>query len=222
MPTPLPIIQLPVPYGPAGLPFVFTDGDNVNDNIFSATGAEVLVAYNSDVASAGEIILVVSATSGTFTLTYGGQTTGSLAFNIAASGATSIQTALNALLSAPAGGFTVTGVVAVGGADGVYRIQGPVGAVLTALTATTTLTGNGTDVTIFPSSAGSAGTSHALVVKSAADVPFGRLEDINDTLLAGQYRVYQQFPTGGWASNGNIQVNPASAMILLAVFRVTS
>ena len=223
MPTPLPITQLPVPYGDAGLPFTWTPGDNVNENSFDATGAEVLVAYNSDIAASGEIILVVSATSGTFTLTYGSLTTGSLAFNAPASGASSVAAGLNALLSAPAGGFTVTGVVASGSEDGVYRIQGPSGVALTALTAAIgSLVGNGAGVTIFAAAAGSAGTSHNLTVKSVADSPFGRVEDIVDTLTAGQYRVYQQFPTGGWASNGVVQVNPASATILLAVFRVTS
>ena len=77
-----------------------------------------------------------SPTGGTFTLTFGGQTTSSIAFNAAAS---AVQTALNALSTAGSASITVSG-----SAGGPYTIALPTPNPLTiipALTATSSLTG---------------------------------------------------------------------------------
>lgn len=219
--TPLPITVLPGGYGDAGVVFTWTPGDNVNENSFQATGSEILMVYNSDVATAGLIVLAVNATGGTFTLTYGGFTTGTIAWNAAPSGASSVQAALVALTGAPA--FTVTGVATTSGHTGIYVIQGPVGTVLTALTSDVgSLTGGGMTADIFAGPVGGAGTSHVNIVKSVSDTPFERVQDITDTILPGQYRTYQMFPTSAWAALGAIGVQPASAMLEYVVLRVPS
>jgi hypothetical protein len=53
-----------------------------------------------------QLVTISNATSGTFTLTYSGQTTGAIAYNAAAS---AVQTAIQALSNVGAGNATVTG-----------------------------------------------------------------------------------------------------------------
>jgi hypothetical protein len=85
--------------------------------------------------------LVIGATGGTFTLSYGGQTTGTIAFNAPAAGIGSVQTALQAL-SSIAGNNMI-----VGGANGGPYTISPINTLVTAAGATNGLTVNGSGLT---------------------------------------------------------------------------
>lgn len=95
--------------------FVLEFGDAVTGPIaYNATASAVGTALAS-LASIGvgvggtneqQLVTISNATSGTFTLTYSGQTTGAIAWNAAAS---AVQTAIQALSNVGAGNATVTG-----------------------------------------------------------------------------------------------------------------
>lgn len=78
---------------------------------------------------------VYNSSSGNFTLSFGGQTTGNLAYNIAASGADSAQTALEGLSTIGSGNVAVTGPATVG----LYKVYKVVFQAALATGLTTTL-----------------------------------------------------------------------------------
>jgi hypothetical protein len=90
-------------------------GDDITGPIaYNATATAVgtaLSALASITTGSGgtneqQLVTISNATSGTFTLTYSGQTTGAIAYNAAAS---AVQTAIQALSNVGAGNATVTG-----------------------------------------------------------------------------------------------------------------
>lgn len=101
---------------PAGGTFLLYWGDSVTSALgYQATAAQVQTALNalaSVPAPTGgtndrqTVTISGSPAGGTFTLTFGGQTTAGIAFNAAAS---AVQTAVQALSSVGAGNATVTG-----------------------------------------------------------------------------------------------------------------
>jgi hypothetical protein len=52
--------------------------------------------------------------------------------------------------------------------------------------------------------------------------PQSRTGDISaDSIAAGAYAVYQQFPTMGWkGSGGNIEIQPSDPAVMIAVLRL--
>ena len=100
---------------PSSGTFVLEFGDAVTGPIaYNATASAVgtaLAALSSIGTGTGgtneqQLVTISNATSGTFTLTYSGQTTGAIAWNAAAS---AVQTAIQALSNVGAGNATVTG-----------------------------------------------------------------------------------------------------------------
>src|SRR6202021_2973482 len=100
---------------PSSGTFVLEFGDAVTGPIaYNATASAVgtaLAALSSIGTGTGgtneqQLVTISNATSGTFTLTYPGQTTGAIAWNAAAS---AVQTAIQALSNVGAGNATVTG-----------------------------------------------------------------------------------------------------------------
>lgn len=95
--------------------FVLEFGDDSTGPIaYNATASAIQTAL-AGLASIGvgvggtneqQLVTISNATSGTFTLTYSGQTTGAIAFNAAAS---AVQTAIQALSNVGSGNATVTG-----------------------------------------------------------------------------------------------------------------
>lgn len=108
-----------------------------------------------------------SPTGGTFTLTFGGQTTSALAFNAAAS---AVQTAFQALSSVGAGNATVTG--SNGGPYTITFVGTLAGGARASITATPSLTGGTTPgVTIAHPTTGAA-TVYSVAVSGSTGGPY--------------------------------------------------
>lgn len=136
------------------------------------SNTEVTLAYNG----VNEVQTVtISATGGTFTLTFGGYTTSAIAYNATAS---AVQTALQALTSIGSGNVTVSG-----SAGGPYTVTfvGDLG-----LTNVAQMTGSGASLT------GGAGTV------TIATTTGGAAPDDSWTLKAGQPEVWD---SGGIFTN---------------------
>lgn len=100
-----------------------------------------------------------SPTGGTFTLTYGGQTTSGIAYNASPS---AVASALNGLSSIPSGGVTVTG------SAGSYTVTFKNGQNVPTLTATPSLTGGSSPSVNVSTSTAGGGTSFVRAVKLTA------------------------------------------------------
>jgi hypothetical protein len=118
------------------------------------------------------VVITVSATGGTFTITFGGQTTAGIAYNAAAGVA---QAALEALSSIGVGNIIVTKDSAL-----VFRLHFTgllagtnVGAVTTTATG---LTGGGTSATVTVPVTGAAGTQVFATISELKSVPIPQLE----------------------------------------------
>lgn len=81
-------------------------------------------------------------------------------------------------------------------------------------------TSSGREILMVFNSDSGPGAPHAHTIKSSPDVPEGRVADITETIAVGQYRVYQMFPSGGWAVGGEIEVDPSDATLEYVVLRV--
>lgn len=158
---------------PTGGTFTLTWGDITTSAIaYNATAATVQTALNAlssvPAATGGvndvqTVTVGGSPTGGTYTLTFGGQTTGAIAYNAAAS---AVQTAFLALSSVGTGNATVTG-----SAGGPYTVTfvGTLGNSSRAvITATASLTGGTSPgVTVAHTTTGVANTPNIAVSGSA-------------------------------------------------------
>lgn len=120
--------------------FAFSQADSVRNGYIGRLYG--MNTYYSQLAPEGFQVSIANATGGTFTLTYGGQTTGAIAYNAAPS---AVQAALAALSSINAGN------VVVGGVAGNYSVVlvAALAGIDTGLTGSaTSLTGTGAAVNI--------------------------------------------------------------------------
>lgn len=160
-------------------------------NASAATVQAALVGLASVPGSTGGTNEVQTVTitgtpeGGTFTLTYSGQTTASIAYNAPATGANSVQTRLTALSNVGTGNVVVTG-----SAGGPYAVtfQGDLANTNVAqMTATASLTGGSTPgVTVATQTGGVAKTPNVTVTGSNGGpytVTFGNLLANKDVAL---------------------------------------
>lgn len=136
------------------------------------------------VATGDEVqTITINATSGTFTLTYAGQTTSALAFDAAAA---TVQTALRALSTIGSGNCTVTG-----SAGGPYTV-----------TFTGTLADTDTSAITSDATSLAGGTHTATVVQTTAGNPSAtEIVYVDDSVASGrisnkEVRIGQVPPSG--------------------------
>lgn len=114
-------------------------------------------------SNATKTVTLTDATGGNFTLTYGGQTTGNIAWNAAAS---AVQTALAALSTIGSGNVSVTG--SAGGPYTVEFVGAKARTPVTAMTYTDSTTGAGHSIAIADVTAGINGLDLAWPAAAAA------------------------------------------------------
>ncbi|MDR3710261.1 MAG: carboxypeptidase regulatory-like domain-containing protein [Capsulimonadaceae bacterium] len=126
--------------------------------------------YTSDSGGWVKLITLTNVTGGTYTLTFGGQTTGAIAYNATAA---TVQTALAALSTIGTGNVAVTG-----NAGGPYTITFPnsLYTVVGSMTLTGSLTGANRTVSL---------TSAFYGVNGATQVDTSQPSDANDPATAG-------------------------------------
>jgi hypothetical protein len=143
---------------------------------YNATSATVQTALRALVSmpltAAGindvqTVTITGGPTGGTFTLTFGGQTTSALAFNASPA---AVQTALQALSTIGAGNVTVTGVA---GTSYVLTFSGQLGSALeTGVTGTaTSLTGGTPGINVAHTTSG-AGATYSVAVSGSTGGPY--------------------------------------------------
>ncbi len=152
-----------------------------------------------------QVVTLTSATGGTFTLTWNGQTTAAIAFDAPAA---AVQAALEALSNIAVGDVTVSG-----NAGGPYTVtfKGQQrGVNVAAMTATDSTTGSGHNVAVTTGSAGGATSGYTDIYA----VRFG-LDGFHAVSVVGQLlrQWLPDFTTAGAVKTGEVEMGPLAPVL---------